>query len=111
MNLHLAQITSLPFQYDAVRNGGSHQGAAEILGVDTRRGVHNRALGRRVASFLAYLAALPRRMAERDELSNSTDREMADMGLTHSDIGRIHDPKFAAEFAAARSTGESLKWL
>lgn len=111
MNLHLAQITSLPFHYDAVRGAGTQQGAAEILGIDTKRGVHNRALGRRITGFLAYLAALPRRMAERDELTNATDRDLADMGLTRGDIGRIHDPKFAAEFAAGRATGESLKWL
>lgn len=111
MNLHLAQISSLPFQFDAVRQAGGKPSAAEIFGVDTSYGVHGRALGRRIASFLAYVAALPSRMAERDELSNATDRDLADMGLTRGDIGRIHDPKFAAEFAAGRATSESLKWL
>ena len=111
MNLHLAQITSLPFHFDAVRQAGSHQGAAEILGVDTKRGVHNRALGRRIVGFLSYMATLPRRMAERDELSNASDRDLADMGLTRGDIGRIHDPEFAAEFAAGGATSNSLKWL
>lgn len=111
MNLHLAQITSLPFQFDAIRHPSGQQGAAEILGVDTKRGVHPRALGRRVARFLAYLADMPRRAVERDQLAQCSDRDLADMGLTRGDIGRIHDPRFATEFAAGRATGDSLKWL
>ncbi len=70
-----------------------------------------RALGRRVVRFLAFLAELSRQAAERDQLARCTDRELADMGITRGDIGRIHDPRFAADLTTRCATSNSLKWL
>ena len=111
MNIHLAHITSFPFHSSAAHGASRHQDAAEPLGVDIKRPVKTRALGRRVVGFLAYLAQLPRQLAERDELARCSDRELADMGITRGDIGRIHDPRFAAEMAMSRAASDSLKWL
>jgi uncharacterized protein YjiS (DUF1127 family) len=36
------------------------------------------------------------------ELSLMTDRELSDIGLTRSDIGRVFDPAFASECARGR---------
>lgn len=42
------------------------------------------------------------RYAALNELASFSDRELADIGLTRSDIPRVFDPEFAAEFAARR---------
>lgn len=54
---------------------------------------------------------LRRNAAERAELSHFSDYELADIGLNRGDVGRVHDPDFAAEYSSARATGQSLKWL
>lgn len=105
MNIHLEQITSFPFQARAPQN------AAEILGVDTTHRAGTRALGRFVRRLLARLAQLPGEMRARDELARCADRDLADMGLTRGDIGRIHDPRFAEDFATNRAPRTSLQWL
>ena len=113
MNYHLLQINPLPFHYDALRRAGQHQGvqqdAAGILGVDTARPVASRALGRRIARFLAWLSAAPRRARDQAELSRFNARELADIGLTSGDIGRIHDPAFVADYEAGRPQPTGLK--
>jgi uncharacterized protein YjiS (DUF1127 family) len=57
------------------------------------------AAGGRLATVLAYVASLPRRRRETAELSSFSDRELADISLSRGDIARIHDPKFAADYA------------
>ncbi|MSP04992.1 MAG: DUF1127 domain-containing protein [Acetobacteraceae bacterium] len=116
MNIHLAHIVSFPFHSNTAHSGTARgatrrQDATELLGVDAKRPVKTRALGRYVGRFLTYLAQMPRRITERDELARCTDRELADMGITRGDIGRIHDPRFATDFAANRAASDSLKWL
>ena len=112
MNLHLAQITSLPFHFDAAtHSGATHGSAADILGVDTKRPVTSRALGRRIARMVAWLMNAPRRARERDEMARLSERELADIGLTSGDVGRIHDPAFAADHAAGRAMRTSIQWL
>jgi len=109
MNFHLAQIASIPYQIDALRHAGTH--ADSGLQVDTNRPVANRALGRRIARFLAYLGNLKRARDEQAQLLAMSDRDLADMGLTRGDIDRVHDQDFAADYATARATSQSLKWL
>ena len=50
----------------------------------------------RVKGFLSEIAALPRRRAVIDELGMLTDRELADIGLTRSELSRVFDPRFVA---------------
>ena len=48
----------------------------------------------RVADFMSNLAALPGRRAVIDELSTLSDRELADIGLSRAEVGRVFDPRF-----------------
>ena len=50
----------------------------------------------RVRGLLAQVAALPRRRAVIDELSMLTDRELADIGLSRSELGQVFNPRFQA---------------
>ncbi len=56
-----------------------------------------RGLGQRLGSAIA---ALRGRQAVFNELRSLTDRELADIGITRSDIYRVFDPAFAAEHRA-----------
>jgi len=49
----------------------------------------------RLRAAVAHLASLPQRRAVVDELSLLTDRELADIGLNRSELGRVFDPRFA----------------
>ena len=49
----------------------------------------------RIAGFAAHLRQLPQRQAVINELSILTDRELADIGLSRSELGRVFDPTFA----------------
>ena len=112
MNFHLAQLIALPFEFETLRPpSGTRNSAAETLGIDTDRPVANRALGRRIMQFLAWLSAAPQRARHRAELARFSDSELGDIGLTRGDIGRIHDPAFAADHATGRATTASLRWL
>ena len=46
---------------------------------------------------------MPRRRAVLDELSMLSDHELADIGLSRVDLGRVFDPSFAAERARSLS--------
>ncbi len=54
---------------------------------------------RRVAAMLRRLAALPARMAVRNELCAMSDRELADIGINRYDVNRVFDSDFADEHA------------
>jgi len=57
-----------------------------------RRGL--RRLGEGLAAIGSALASYPQRRAVYDDLRSLTDRELADIGLARSDIGRVFDPDF-----------------
>ena len=50
----------------------------------------------RCARALTALAELPRRRAVLDELAMLSDRELADIGLSRAELGRVFDPMFNA---------------
>lgn len=94
MPMNLAHSPDLPFQ-----------AAADRQPVPTHAGLE------RIIAAFTWLCGLPRRIAERDQLAALSDRELADIGLTRGDIGRIHDPDFAADYAASRAVRGSLRWM
>jgi uncharacterized protein YjiS (DUF1127 family) len=51
----------------------------------------------RLAAVLRWIAELPQRRAVVDELSALTDHELADIGLTRSEVAQVFDPTFAAQ--------------
>ena len=51
----------------------------------------------RLGAFMHWLADLPHRQAVMDELASLSDHELADIGLTRSDLPRVFDEDFAAE--------------
>lgn len=63
----------------------------------------------RVARVLNWVADMPRRRAVMAELNNLSDHELADIGLSRSEMARVFDPDFAAERAAHRaSMGQTI---
>jgi uncharacterized protein YjiS (DUF1127 family) len=54
----------------------------------------------RFAAMVQWLAELPRRRAVIEELSALSDHELADIGLTRDEVGRVFDETFAAERGA-----------
>lgn len=56
-------------------------------------------LGQRIRRAALSLAALPQRRAVIDELNMLTDRELADIGLSRSDLSRVFEPGFSARRA------------
>ena len=53
-----------------------------------------RAAGKSLAAFGNLLATYPERRAILEDLRGLTDRELADIGLTRGDIGRVFNPGF-----------------
>ena len=63
------------------------------------------ALLARLAAAAQWLAQMPRRRAVVDELARLSDHELADIGLTRTDLPRVFDPAFAASRSAASRAG------
>ncbi len=57
---------------------------------------------RSIWMLLKNMVQLPQRRRVFLELNALTDRELTDIGLTRTDIPRVFDRDFAAEFSAAR---------
>jgi uncharacterized protein YjiS (DUF1127 family) len=53
-----------------------------------------RAVGTSLAAIGSLLVSYPERRAVLEDLRRLTDRELADIGLTRGDIGRVFDPDF-----------------
>jgi uncharacterized protein YjiS (DUF1127 family) len=49
-------------------------------------------LGRMVARVMAGIAEMRRRRAVLSELNSLSDRELADIGVSRSDLGRVFEP-------------------
>jgi uncharacterized protein YjiS (DUF1127 family) len=56
----------------------------------------------RLAGALRWLAALPGRRAVMNELGALTDHELADIGLSRSELSRVFDADFASSRSAER---------
>lgn len=54
--------------------------------------------------LVTWLAELPRRRAVVDELNSLSEHELADIGLSRSEVTRVFDPGFAAERRAERAS-------
>ena len=67
-----------------------------------------RGVVRKVADALAYLVAMPKRRAVLDELSQLSDRELADIGVARSELKRVFDPAFTRERAMRGASYRSL---
>jgi uncharacterized protein YjiS (DUF1127 family) len=66
-----------------------------------------RSLGRRVADGLAFAAnsvkAWVGKQTTLSEMNAMSDRELADIGLTRADMGRVFDADFVADHSRGRS--------
>jgi uncharacterized protein YjiS (DUF1127 family) len=51
----------------------------------------------RIGAAFRWLAEMPRRSAVLNELGSLSEHELADIGLTRSDLPRVFDPNFAAQ--------------
>lgn len=60
-------------------------------------------IGKWMASFVAAFADWRRRQRVLQEMELMTDRELADIGLSRSDLPRVFDPAFAAEHVRGRN--------
>ncbi len=62
-----------------------------------------RSLIQRLALATKWIMELPRRRALLNELSTLTDHELADIGLSRGELGRVFDPAFVAQRDADRA--------
>jgi uncharacterized protein YjiS (DUF1127 family) len=55
-----------------------------------------------VSRLMAAVAAWRQRQVVLQEMQTMTDRELADIGLSRSDLRRVFDPAFVADYARSR---------
>jgi len=63
---------------------------------------HSHGIGGWIADRLSSLAEWRHRRAVLAEMSLMTDHELADIGLSRSDLPRVFDPAFAADHTRGR---------
>ncbi len=63
-------------------------------------------LFQRVGLAAKWVMELPRRRALMDELNTLSDHELADIGLSRAELGRVFDPAFVAQREADRVSAE-----
>jgi uncharacterized protein YjiS (DUF1127 family) len=66
-------------------------------------------LGQVLAAVGTALVSYPERRAAYDHLRTLTDRELADIGLTRGDIGRVFDPEFRMPVRAANTNAVTAR--
>jgi uncharacterized protein YjiS (DUF1127 family) len=64
-----------------------------------------RGLVARIRAALRWIIEMPKRRSVLDELSMLSDYELADIGLSRSELPRVFDPAFAAEREAQCAIG------
>lgn len=64
-----------------------------------------RPVARHIRAAVTWLAGMVRQRALIEELGRLSDHELADIGLTRSDLPRIFDPAFTASRSLARRAG------
>jgi uncharacterized protein YjiS (DUF1127 family) len=62
----------------------------------------------RAAMAAKWVMEMPRRRALLDELSTLSDHELADIGLTRSELNRVFDPAFVAQRDADRASAQTI---
>ena len=61
------------------------------------------------AAVFKWLIDLPRRRMVMDELSSLSDHELADIGLSRSELTRVFEPSFAAQRNAGADAMATLR--
>jgi uncharacterized protein YjiS (DUF1127 family) len=59
----------------------------------------------RVGAAIRWLFEMPRRRAVMDELSSLSEHELADIGLSRSEVANVFDPNFAVRRNREKLTG------
>jgi uncharacterized protein YjiS (DUF1127 family) len=84
---------------DAMRARDAAIGAAIARGV--------KAVFRGIGATLHFIATYPERMRTLRHLQGLSERELADIGLSRSDLGRVFDEDFVATRSRAAKQGQA----
>ncbi len=66
----------------------------------------NPTLLQRIGIAAKWIMEMPRRRALLDELNTLSDHELADIGLTRSELNRVFEPAFVAQRDAERDRAQ-----